>query len=110
MERYVYFIQSNDGGLIKIGTALDPVERMAAIQFYSPVRLRILAVTEGGRKREHQIHKQFAGARRHGEWFAPVKELREYITQVKNGEEGHQTEYNEASVEKAVMDRIGVHL
>ena len=106
----IYFIQAVGGGLIKIGKADDPAKRLAEIQRHSPVMLRIVATIKGEHEKERQLHQQFAGARHHREWFAPVKELREYISQVNNGVDGHNIEYNNTSVNDAIMDRIGVHL
>lgn len=39
-----------------------------------------------------------------------MKELRKCTSQIKNGGGGYNVEYNELSVNKAIMDRLGVHL
>jgi len=72
---FVYFIQGVAGGLIKIGWATKPEVRLAGMQSHCPVRLRILLTIHGTGKDERELHKRFAGARRHGEWFEPVEEL-----------------------------------
>lgn len=79
-----YFIQGvnkNDEyfGLVKIGAASDPTERLANIQRGVRRRLEILGVEFGGRGREGELHKQFAQYRRHLEWFIPADEIMEYI-------------------------------
>lgn len=74
--RSVYFIQAVSGGLVKIGVATNPEDRLAQIQHMSPVPLRIIATLPGaGQQGEAALHQRFAGARRHGEWFEPVAEL-----------------------------------
>lgn len=79
--RSVYFIQAVSGGLIKIGVAADPVARLAEIQRMCPVPLRILSVLPGvGQPGEAALHRRFAAARRHGEWFEPTAELLREVT------------------------------
>jgi hypothetical protein len=71
----IYFIQSEAGGPIKIGLADDPGRRLHQIQFYSPVRLCIMAVIDGEAEVEAELHDRFAGSCSHGEWFHPTEEL-----------------------------------
>jgi hypothetical protein len=79
--RSVYFIQAVNGGLIKIGVATDPAARLAEIQRMCPIPLRILAVRPGvGQPGEAALHRRFAAARRHGEWFEPTAELLREVT------------------------------
>lgn len=77
----VYFIQSLEGGLIKIGKAQNLKKRFANIQSMSPVPLKILAVVAGYHEAEIKLHQRFAHLRSHGEWFHPNKELLDYIRQ-----------------------------
>lgn len=72
---YVYFLQAEQGGLIKIGKADNPASRVATIRRMSPVPLRILAITPGGYELEQKLHRRFAESRAHGEWFCPTSEL-----------------------------------
>lgn len=71
----VYFAQAEGCGLIKIGWATVPVLRIANIQNFCPLKLVILLQVVGNGRMERKVHAQFAGARRHGEWFEPVPEL-----------------------------------
>lgn len=64
----VYFI-GGDVGAIKIGVSIAPLERLATMQMGSPVKLRILALVEGGMDAEKEYHRLFANHRSHGEWF-----------------------------------------
>jgi hypothetical protein len=74
-EQLVYFIQGVNGGPIKIGMALDPVERLRVIQAYSPVQLVFRWVTTGGQQAEAKYHQRFRRDRLWGEWFEPASDL-----------------------------------
>ena len=74
----VYFIQSGSDGPIKIGTAVDPRERLRKLQMGSPVRLRLLAIAQGVGL-EKRLHRQFRDLRGLGEWFEPGKALLDWI-------------------------------
>ena len=86
-EKLVYFIQSNIQGAIKIGVSSDPETRLdyllpVAIPY---VELKLLAVIEGGYKKEKELHKKFATYKILNEWFKPSKELLSYIKQIRGG-------------------------
>lgn len=74
----VYFI-GGDAGAVKIGTTIAPLERLAAFQLGSPIKLSILALVAGGAKEEKAFHQRFAEHRTHGEWFARHPQLLEVI-------------------------------
>lgn len=76
---FVYFIQAVNGGLIKIGTASDVDARFRHIQAMCPVRLRLLGQVPGSHGLEARLHREFADARVHGEWFRPVRRLVELV-------------------------------
>jgi len=79
----IYFIQSIDGGPIKIGHSSDPETRICTIaQSFGKGKadFRILGVTDGERPEEREIHKKFAHINLHGEWFKPTQALLDYIT------------------------------
>ena len=78
-ENIVYFIRGVRGGPIKIGHAANPVERLRAMQAGSPVKLQIIAIIEGGVRREAELHRQFAYLHAHNEWFRSSKELLQWI-------------------------------
>lgn len=76
----VYFIQGEDGGLIKIGTTNNLKIRFLNLQNSSPVKLKLLASANIFEYySEIQMHEKFAKHRRHGEWFEPVPELLDFI-------------------------------
>lgn len=72
----VYFVQAVEGGSIKIGSTKLLRTRMLALQSGCPIKLRVLHAIEGaGYREETALHRRFAKARLHGEWFRPVPEL-----------------------------------
>lgn len=75
-EPLVYYMRL--GGLIKIGTTTNIVMRVANL---NPEQ--VMAIEAGGRAEEAGRHRQFASARRHGEWFAPTPELLRHIAQIR---------------------------
>lgn len=77
----VYFVQAATGQ-IKIGHSGYALSRLECLQTGSPVRLRLLAVTPGSMVLEHELHRRFASARLHGEWFRPVPELLTFIKEI----------------------------
>lgn len=81
-QEYVYFVQAATLGLIKIGSAWSPMDRLYTLQTGSPDTLRLLAVIRcsgAARGDEKAIHQKFAEYRSHGEWFRPAPELLAYI-------------------------------
>lgn len=80
-DGFVYFAQSLNGGLIKIGFAVDPVRRLKALATGSSEPLAFLGQTPGTRFTERKIHEQFAHLRERGEWFRPAPELTAYVGQ-----------------------------
>lgn len=85
-QSLVYFIQFQEGGPIKIGNAVDPVQRMADLQVACPFTLSLVMTMEGGRTKEKQIHHHFEKFRIRGEWFKAEEPL---LTFMKSGGEFH---------------------
>lgn len=76
----VYFIQSIEGnGLIKIGFSNNPLRRLKEIQRHSPIELRIVAMVNGNRELEAELHNRFSKYRKYGEWFEPSQEILQFI-------------------------------
>lgn len=76
---FVYFLQPQAGGLIKVGTATDPKQRVRCIAAMSPLPLKVLRLIYGGAKSEHLIHHYYEDERQHGEWFTPSDRLVRWI-------------------------------
>lgn len=68
---YIYFIQGQYGGAIKVGFSIDPRKRLKELQTGYPDTLRILLMIPGDEATERTLHRQFEGARLKGEWFRP---------------------------------------
>lgn len=74
-QQRVYFIRAKKSGMVKIGVALDPAERLRDLQTAAHEPLELLATIEGGRELEQRLHRTFAASRSSGEWFHPTAEL-----------------------------------
>lgn len=72
---YVYFMQGEYGGPIKIGVAANPETRRNEIQTGNPFVLVVRKKMIGSYELESKLHKQFAKDRMAGEWFQPTREL-----------------------------------
>lgn len=76
---FVYFIQAEAGGLIKIGFATDVTGRLDTLQTGSPVKLVVVGSMPGVIQDESGLHERFAHLRRHGEWFESADDLLRFI-------------------------------
>lgn len=77
----IYFIQAVDGtGPIKIGFAVNPLRRLGEVQRMSPVKLTILATTDGDRDREARVHRYLSKFRLYGEWFFASETVMEFVS------------------------------
>ncbi len=70
----VYFIAS-ESGPIKIGIAVNPINRLKGLQTGHHEKLSLLATCDGGGEQERAYHAQFATCRLHGEWFERHPEI-----------------------------------
>lgn len=73
---YVYFIQVQGGGPVKIGWSVDVHERLSELQTGCPLPLEIRRTIETtDRTLEKRIHQYFKDLRIRGEWFDVDPEL-----------------------------------
>jgi hypothetical protein len=73
---FVYFLQSAEGGPVKIGWARNVEARRDALQTAHPYPLVLLGKIPGGPGLEKELHTRFANDRcPNGEWFEPSDEL-----------------------------------
>lgn len=79
---FVYFIEAEETGLIKIGHAANPNSRMESIQGMSPAKLRLIGYMPGSIADEKALHARFATDRSHGEWFRYSMQISDYIQEV----------------------------
>jgi hypothetical protein len=84
-EHWIYFIQGDDGGPVKIGRSrLPPEERVAELQIGYPFgALRVVALTRGPGSLETALHRHFAASRMRGEWFRLSADLIGLIATIK---------------------------
>lgn len=82
---YVYFIQSQGTGLIKIGFSRQPLKRLAVLRTAHGCDVKLLACVDGSMSKERKLHADFAHLRENGEWFRPDKALMGAISEAQNG-------------------------
>jgi hypothetical protein len=75
VETQIYFVQPEGGGLIKIGRADDPEQRLRILQIGSPVPLVLCSYHPAHLQMEGRLHSLFSKYRQHGEWFLPCPAL-----------------------------------
>jgi hypothetical protein len=66
---FIYFIQGESGGAVKIGYATDISKRIKTLQTGFPETLIIVKSFPGNMKDEEDIHTEFNGHHLRGEWF-----------------------------------------
>lgn len=76
---FIYFAaeRSEEGspqGLIKIGLAADPLKRIQGLQCGNSQCIVAFEVVLATKPLERDLHRYYRHMRRHGEWFAPLKE------------------------------------
>lgn len=76
---FVYFVQAERTGLIKIGYTGALEKRLDSLRGGSAERLELLGHLRATRSLEYQLHSRFAAARLHGEWFRPVDDLLDFV-------------------------------
>ncbi|MGI9485427.1 MAG: GIY-YIG nuclease family protein [Geminicoccaceae bacterium] len=74
-EAWIYFIQAECGGPIKIGWTQDIDRRVKDMQAVNPFTLIVIGKFRGMLADERRLHDKFALSRLHGEWFEPTDEL-----------------------------------
>lgn len=75
LDRRVYFVEAPEQGLVKIGYALDPMQRFLNMLTNSAVPLKLLGTIPGGWEKETEIHTALDAHRSHGEWFRQCPEM-----------------------------------
>lgn len=68
---YLYFIQMDRIGPIKIGFTKNIANRLIALQTSSPYPLNLLCITPSNENQEKEIHSCYDAIRLEGEWFLP---------------------------------------
>ncbi len=78
----IYFILA--GTAVKIGRTANVPARVAGMQTGCPHDLRILAILEGEKKEERELHRRFASKRLRGEWFKYDRDIAVYLNDRKS--------------------------
>jgi hypothetical protein len=78
-KAWIYFIQAEPGGLVKIGYTENLDKRLRIIQSHSPLKMKIIGKIRGSRATEAEIHSKFNKDRKHGEWFVSSERLMKLI-------------------------------
>lgn len=69
-DQFVYFIQADESGPIKIGfTSGSPQARLAQLQTGNPAALKLLGAIKGSTAKERELHTSLSEWRLQGEWF-----------------------------------------
>ncbi len=68
---FVYFIQAENGGPIKIGYSIKPEKRLTDLQVAHPYKLSLIGTIHGNMFIEKKLHRYLLHARTYGEWFEP---------------------------------------
>lgn len=80
---YMYIIQMENTGQVKIGTARNPWKRLIGLQTASPYKLNMLYFTMATDQDEKDNHELFKKYRLQGEWFLPHPSIFEGIEYLK---------------------------
>jgi len=78
-HEWVYLIEAQGTGLVKIGISINPDRRVKQLQTTSPAKLRLVSAFYGTINCERRLHSRFAEHNVQGEWFKDVCEIREYF-------------------------------
>jgi hypothetical protein len=84
-EGAVYFVQSANGGPIKVGWAKDVWKRMIVLQGARPDLLVLRLALAGGRDFEAQCHEALRADRIRGEWFRCTDDTEAWLRESSHG-------------------------
>lgn len=65
----IYFLESHDGRMVKIGTSASGVDRIRNLRSMNAHPLTLRAWLPGSSRVESQWHQRWDAERDHGEWF-----------------------------------------
>ena len=72
---FVYFIQGENGGPIRIGCTVNPIFRLKSLQKGYPDKLKLLLVISAPFTASEEIKKAFKKHKLKGDWFKPDEEI-----------------------------------
>lgn len=71
----IYIVQDTASSLVKIGFTDSARRRLSKMQSDCPTELRLVALLDGSRNAERELHVQFSAHRERGEWFRPHPDI-----------------------------------
>jgi hypothetical protein len=86
---YLYFIQMDNTGPIKIGTARDPWKRFQGLKTGSPYKVKMLYFTPATLEDERENQYRYRKFRLEGEWFLPHPKILNGIEGLKKQDKKH---------------------
>ena len=78
-QSFVYFIESEESGCIKIGFSVDVERRLSGLRSATPCKLNLLLAVPGGPLEEARLHGAFLKEHKSGEWFHGYGRLRSFV-------------------------------
>ncbi len=78
-ELYVYFIQADGDGPVRIGSSRDPHKTLDSLQGMNHRPITLLAALPIGGTTAEELHLRFHAHRMHSLWFHPAAPVMEYI-------------------------------
>ena len=99
-EWFVYFLQADRLGLLKIGRSRKPGIRTGMLKTASPLNIRVLGwVKETPEINERLLHERFYESRVRREWFAMFDDVRAVLDQL-----GIHYQWDEETGERMVAE------
>lgn len=98
----IYYIQNKESKNIKIGFSEYPLMRLKALEQSTKTELELLALSEGNRKEEIELHAKFKELSLGGEWFKPGYKLIGHIENTRV----RLSELTATSISKELLNEI----
>lgn len=80
---FMYFMQGENGGSIRIGYSIHPVKTLKSLQNGYPDTLKILVVIPEYHYEVMNLEKRFEKYKTKGNWYKPAKEILDVIEELK---------------------------
>ena len=80
---FVYFVQGENGGSIRIGYTINPTVTLKSLQNGYPDTLKLLVVIPGSEDKVLEYFNKFSKYKLKGGWYKPVKEIFDEIETLK---------------------------
>lgn len=82
---FIYFVQMlNEDGFIKIGFSNNVKKRIGSLQVGMPYELEVVVILDAYSEIEGIVHDFFIERWIRGEWFAPCRDMDNYINILRN--------------------------